>query len=132
VALSVIDTDVLIDALHAKGTAAARLAAAIERGAAATTVISVFELLAGAKARAQRGRVEKLLGALAILPIDDLACRRAADVRRELGRDGTGIGMGDCLIAGVCLSASLPLVTRNRDHFGRVPELVLGTLPDAE
>jgi predicted nucleic acid-binding protein len=128
--MNVIDTDVLIDALHSKGTAGTRLAAAIERGVAATTVVSAFELLAGAKARAQRDRVENLLGALAILPVDEPASRRAADVRRELERGGAGIGMGDCLIAGVCLSASLPLVTRNREHFGRVRGLVLGTLPD--
>lgn len=128
--MRVIDTDVLIDALHAKGTSGARLAAAIERGTAATTVVSAFELLAGAKSRPQRDRVEKLLGALAILPLDEDAARSAAEVRRTLEDDGLAIGMADCLIAGVCLSASLPLVTRNREHFARVRELVLDTLPD--
>ncbi len=128
--MRVIDTDVLIDALHSKGTVGARLAAAIERGTAATTVVSAFELLAGAKSRPQRDRVEKLLGALAILPLDEVGGRRAADVRRDLGNQGVPIGMADCLIAGICLSVSLPLVTRNREHFGRVRELVLDTLPD--
>ena len=128
--MRVIDTDVLIDALHSKGTAGTRLAVAIERGTVATTVVSAFELLAGARSRPQRERVEKLLGALAILPLDEVAGRRAADVRRDLESKGVSIGMGDCLIAGVCLSASLPLVTRNREHFARVRELVLDTLPD--
>jgi len=128
-AVRVVDTDVLIDALHSKGTSAAGLAAAIEQGMAATTVVSAFELLSGARSRAQRDRVEKLLGALAILPVDEAAGRRAADVRRELEGDGVPIGMADCLIAGVCLRASLPLVTRNRGHFGRIRDLVLGTLP---
>lgn len=128
--MNVIDTDVLIDALHSKGTAGAGLSVAIERGAAATTVVSAFELLAGARSRPQAERAEKLLGALAILPLDEAAGRRAADVWRDLGRQGVQIGMADCLIAGICLSASLPLVTRHREHFGRVRDLVLGTLPD--
>jgi len=130
--MRVIDTDVLIDALHSRGTVGAQLATAIERGTAATTVVSAFELLAGAKSSSHRNRVEKLLGALAVLPLDEAAGRRAADVRRELENEGVPIGMADCLIAGVCLSASLPLVTRNREHFGRVRGLVLDTLPDAD
>lgn len=126
--MKVFDTDALIDALHSKESAGAPLAAAIEGGRAATTVLSAFELLAGAKSRAHRDRVERLLEALAILPLEEVAARRAATVRRQLEGDGTPIGMGDCLIAGICLSASLPLVTRNRAHFGRVRGLAIEPL----
>jgi predicted nucleic acid-binding protein len=36
------------------------------------------------------------------------------------------IGMADYLIAGVCLAHGATLLTRNLDHFRRVPELLIG------
>ena len=46
-------------------------------------------------------------------------------VRRVLESQGQGIGMADYMIAGVCLANGGVLLTRNLDHFGRVPELAL-------
>lgn len=42
-----------------------------------------------------------------------------------------GLAMADYLIAGICLSRGSTLLTRNRAHFERIPELRLGT-PSAE
>jgi len=50
-------------------------------------------------------------------------------VRRTLEAGGEGIGMAEYLIAGICLSRSGLLLTRNREPFGRVRGLSLGTLP---
>jgi predicted nucleic acid-binding protein len=36
---------------------------------------------------------------------------------------GEGIGMADYLIAGVCLCRQATLLTRNPEHFSRVPAL---------
>ncbi|MBC8496778.1 MAG: type II toxin-antitoxin system VapC family toxin [Anaerolineales bacterium] len=40
-------------------------------------------------------------------------------------REGKLIGVLDTQIAGICLSHNLPLLTRNTDHFQRVPGLEL-------
>jgi len=36
------------------------------------------------------------------------------------------MGMADYLIAGVCLANNGVFLTRNQEHFGRVPDLKLG------
>lgn len=47
--MTVADTDVLIDFLEGRSPAAERIALELDRGQPRTTVISRFELLAGAK-----------------------------------------------------------------------------------
>ena len=124
----VADSDVLIDALAGREPAAQRVRAELASGALATTVVTVFELLSGAATTKVRNRIERLFAALTILPLHEGAGRRAADIRRELEAEGSPIGMADYLIAGVCLSRSAALLTRNRGHFERVPGLVLAQL----
>ena len=124
----VADTDVLIDFLEGRSPAADRVALELDRGQLRTTVISRFELLAGAKTTAQQKLVGELLGALPSLPLDEPAADRAAEIRRGLERDGVGIGMGDSLIAGIVLLHDGVLLTRNRRHFDRVSGLALGRL----
>lgn len=130
--MTVADSDILIDALAGREPAAARVRSGLEKGELATTTISLFELLSGARAKRARDKVEKLLAALTILPFDDAAARAAAEVRRELDARGAPVGMADYLIAGICLSRGTPLLTRNRAHFERVPGLRLGGLGPAE
>lgn len=126
--MTVADSDVLIDALAGREPAAGRVRSGLEKGELATTTVSLFELLSGARAKRARDKVEKLLAALTVLPFDVPAARAAAEARRQLETHGSSVGMADYLIAGICLSRGLPLLTRNRAHFERVPGLRLGTL----
>lgn len=124
----VVDTDVLIDALRGRPDATRRLDLELQTGALATTSVSAFELRSGARSGKAAEKIETLLAALTILPFDEEAAERSAEVRRTLEAGGEGIGMADYLIAGICMSRSGLLLTRNREHFGRVPGLSLGTL----
>lgn len=123
--MTVVDTDVLIDALRGQEPARTRIAEGLERGSLATTAITAFELRSGVRSTAQETRIDDLLAPITLLPFDDGASRAAAAARRQLEEQGRTIGMGDYLIAGVCLSRALPLLTRNREHFERVPGLLL-------
>jgi predicted nucleic acid-binding protein len=125
--MMVADADVLIDFLEGRSPAAGRLAVELDRGQLRTTVISRFELLAGAKTSSQQKLVGELLAALPCLSLDEPAADRAAEIRRGLERDGVGIGMGDSLIAGIVLVHKGILLTRNRRHFERVSGLTLGS-----
>ena len=58
-----------------------------------------------------------------MLSLDREAATRAAFVRQRLAQDGFSIGMADSLIAGIALTNSMELLTRNRKHFDRVEGL---------
>lgn len=124
----VADTDVLIDALRGRKPAADRIALELETTSLATTAVTAFELRSGALSPRAAEQVERLLAPLPILPLDEEAAGRAAEVRRALEAEGSPIGMADYLIAGICLARSALLLTRNRAHFERVPGLPLGRL----
>jgi len=121
----VADTDVLIDYLNARAPWAARIALEIEHGGLATTVITRFELLVGARSPKQQKAIQTLLDAVPALPLDMTSADRAAEVRRTLEKQGNPIGMGDSLIAGIVLANRGVLLTRNTGHFERVTGLRL-------
>lgn len=128
--MMVADSDVLIDALRGRDPAAARIDRELSTGALSTTAISAFELRSGAGSERAAAQVDALLAPLTILPFDEEAARRAAAARRTLESAGTPIGMGDYLIAGICLARSAVLLTRNRSHFDRVEGLRVGQLEE--
>ena len=127
-AMIVADTDVLIDYLGGHDPGADRVALELERGDLATTVVNRFELLSGVRNERQERAVRQLLGALTTLPLDTQASDEAAAIRRALERNGTPIGMGDSLIAGIVRARRGVLLTRNRRHFDRVEGLKLSVL----
>ncbi len=69
------------------------------------------------------GRVDLILSALEILPLEAPADRHYWDLRHLLARQGTLIGPNDLLIAAHALSADLTVVTANAGEFSRVPGL---------
>ena len=123
----VADSDVLIDALRGVEPMRSRVEVELRTQSFGTTVVTVFELLSGAVTARERERVEALFAAMRILRLDDAAARAAAELRRELTQAGQGLATADYLIAGICLSQSAMLLTRNRKHFERVPGLALAT-----
>ena len=126
--MMIADTDVLIDFLQGDEPASERIALELDHGQLATTAITRFELLAGARTARQQTIIGQLLAALPCLPLDAHSADRAAEVRRALERQGLSIGMGDSLIVGIVLAHRGVLLTRNRRHFERVPSLALGSI----
>jgi predicted nucleic acid-binding protein len=62
-----------------------------------------------------------------IIPVDDAVATFYGRISRMLRADGKLIGSNDTWIAATALSLSCPLLTRNADHFSRVPNLVVAT-----
>lgn len=93
-----------------------------------TTAINVFELERGARTADELSEVRDLLDKVTLLPIDSDCASEAATIDRELQRAGLRLDPRDTLIAGVARRFSMPLVTRNRRHFDRIPGLSLEEL----
>jgi tRNA(fMet)-specific endonuclease VapC len=118
------DSDVLIDFFRGK-TSAERIEQELRKGRVCTTVITAFELWAGAKQQNQMRSVDILLLALPIINLDSQSAKRAGELRDTLEQKGITIGMADSLIAGICLENKAKLLTRNVKHFSRVDGLKL-------
>ncbi len=125
----VADTDVLIDFLKGFGPSSERVELELRHGLA-VTVISAFELWAGAVGSKKReAAVENLLNALKVIPCREAAAKSAAQIRYTLQKQGRTIGMADSLIAGICVTENAMLLTRNLDHFRNIEGLTLGSNP---
>ncbi len=65
-------------------------------------------------------RLEQLVRFLGVMPFDDAAARRAADLRCALELIGKPIGLVDTLLAGHALALGATVVTDNEGEFRRV------------
>jgi tRNA(fMet)-specific endonuclease VapC len=123
-----LDTDTLSDlVVRPQGKVAGAI---VERGEASvcTSVVVASELRYGAvkrgSARLTR-QVEIILSAVRILPFEEPADRRYAELRAHLESAGTPIGPNDMLIAAHALALGLIVVSGNDREFTRVPGLAV-------
>jgi len=121
-----LDTNILSDLIrHPQGTVAGKIAEADE-DSVCTSLINAAELRYGAvKSGSEKltDRVDLVLSALEVLPLESPADRQYAQLRHHLTRQGTPIGPNDLLIAAHALATDLTVVTANVGEFSRVPGL---------
>jgi predicted nucleic acid-binding protein len=121
-----LDSDVLIAFLH--NDADARNA--IQRAqdvSAYVTVLNMQEVLAGAKNEKTREKVTRFLAAFPSIPYTHNEVAHVVDIRHDLARRGTPIGLMDEMIAGIVQANDLTLITRNRKHFAKIKGLKIKT-----
>ena len=92
-----------------------------------TTIINVFELYFGARLSAKQeeniSNINTLLKSIKIIDFDRYAAAKAADIHAKLKNAGKYIDILDVLVAGIVIVNNEELVTRNLDHFRRIPGL---------
>jgi predicted nucleic acid-binding protein len=123
----IIDTSVLIDALHRKETTIGKIQELEETGETlCTTQINVLELYKGVftptKSEDGLKKIRKLLDAFLILPISEDTYEIFGELAAMLRQSGDAIGDFDELIASIALIQGAALVSRD-SHFERVPGL---------
>jgi predicted nucleic acid-binding protein len=64
-----------------------------------------------------------VLDSKAVVPADADVMRRAGELSGDLYRAGDPIDREDCIVAATAIQEGEPVVTRNADHFERVPHL---------
>lgn len=108
-----------------RGAVAARIRM-VGEAAVATSVIVAGELRFGAR-KAGSGvwveRVEKVLAAIEVLPLDAGVDAHYGSLRAYLTQRGQPIGPNDLWIAAHALALGATLVTANTDEFTRAPDL---------
>lgn len=123
-----LDTNILSDMVkHPTGKAAKKIAS-VGESAICTSIIVASELRYGSVKKgsaALSSRIEALLTAIDVLPLEPGADVRYGEIRNTLEKAGTPIGANDLLIAAQALSLELTLVTDNVREFSRVPGLVV-------
>jgi len=129
-----LDTNIVSDLIrHPQGTVAERISSEGE-DTVCTSIVVAAELRFGAEKSGTRklaDRVDLILSALDVLPLEAPADRHYGEIRQKLTRQGTPIGPNDLLIAAHALALDLTVVTANAREFSRVPGLkVENWLPD--
>ena len=91
-----------------------------------TSSVTLEELLFGALRKSRVDLLDRILmlaKIVPVLPFDEAAAHRYAELRAELERLGTPLAEPDLRIAATALAFDLVLVTGNTRHFRRVPLL---------
>jgi predicted nucleic acid-binding protein len=123
VADALIDSDVLIDVLKGRQSAAAWIAEYSRDNLLITSSVNVFELARGWDSDRATEAGMALLREFIILPLDTRAALEAAVIDTELRQRGTPLDAGDLLIAGIARASNLGIITRNVRYFSRIPRL---------
>ena len=121
-----LDTNVLSEVIRNPRDPITEHFTKIDSNAICTSAIVASELRFGARRKGSARlaeRVERLLGAISVLPFGPPADIHYADIRSQLELAGSPIGSHDLFIAAHARSLDMTLVTRNLREFTRVPDL---------
>lgn len=122
----VVDSNVLIDYFAGISPSAEAVEELLEADRLALTTLTVFELNCGVQSEESANDIKLLVDASRlVLRLSVESAIDAARQFRQLRDRGHLISTPDLMIAGCCLAAELPLLTRNRRHFSRIPQLEL-------
>lgn len=121
-----LDTNILSDLVKNPGGLIAIRIKEVGEESICTSIVVASELRYGAiKSGSKKiaNRVDLILSALEILPLDSPVEQHYATIRHHLTRNGKPIGPNDLLIAAHATSEGLTVVTANISEFSRVPGL---------
>lgn len=127
-----IDSDWVADYLKGRHHAVALLTGLTIQGAAISVITfgEIYEgIYFGIDAERHECEFMRFLSEFEILFLDRDVMKRFAGIRRNLRRSGQMISDTDLLIAATALHYDLTLVSRNRRHFERIPNLKLLSEP---
>ncbi len=112
-----LDTTVLIDALHPRRTRRAFLADLVRsRHRLATTTINVAEVYAGMRS-GEEERTEAFLSDIELYTLTASIARRAGTLKHQHARLGRTFSLADMIVAATALEYDLTLVTDNVKDF---------------
>ncbi len=123
--MKVLDTTFLIDLLRGKKETLKILNL---KEALLTTQINMYEIIRGLFLRgvssSKMMEIIEMFESIKVLPLDDNAILKSAEISASLIRNGLVISDCDCLMAGIALSKGTDtIVTKNIKHLKRIKGL---------
>jgi tRNA(fMet)-specific endonuclease VapC len=122
-----LDTNIISDLVHRpQGRVAARIRD-VGEARVCTSIIVAAELRYGAVKKGSprfTAHVERVLGAIEVLPFEAPADAIYGQIRTRLEQRGTPIGANDLLIAAQAVALGCTVVTNNGSEFVRVEGLL--------
>lgn len=123
--MKVLDTDILVGILR-ENESAIRKYERIEEEVS-TTILNAQELLFGALISENANRnfkaAKDLLAEIGYLTYEVDCVRESVKIQAYFEKTGNHIGLIDEMIAGTCIANDASIITRNIEHFSRVPGL---------
>lgn len=119
-----LDTTFIIDVLNERrGRYEVMRSLAVQQHELACCAINVTEVYSGMRG-SEVLKTDALLRSLEFIPITLDAAKRAGELRQHWERKGKTFSVPDTIIAAVCITEKLTLITDNRKDFS-MPELTL-------
>lgn len=124
-----LDTSVCIPIINRDEPALAKKLLAADPGSVLLCSVVRAELEFGARnskrVAVNLDRVTRFCTSFESLAFDDDAAKHYGEIRAQLRREGSPIGGNDLMIAAICVSNEMALVSRNEREFRRVPGLTV-------
>jgi len=127
-AIYLLDTSVIIDALNQKRGRWQLLGSLVEAGdTLACSAVTLTEIYAGVRPK-EMALTEQFLDAMEHYQLDSRLARDAGLLKNEWAKQGKTLGVVDLIIAATALAHNLVLMTDNRKDFP-MTQLALYPLP---
>jgi predicted nucleic acid-binding protein len=127
-AIYLLDTSVIIDALNQKRGRWQLLGSLVEAGdTLACSVVTLTEIYAGVRPK-EMALTQQFLDAMEHYQLDSRLARDAGLLKNEWAKQGKTLGVVDLIIAATALAHNLVLMTDNRKDFP-MTQLALYPLP---
>ncbi len=124
--LKILDTDLLAGVLR-KNIEAVRKYEELQYDDISITILNAQELLFGAliseNTEANFKATKGMLDEIEVIIYDEKCMAESVKIQACLEKTGKHIGLVDEMIAGICLAHNATIVTRNAEHFSRIPRL---------
>ncbi len=126
--MTIIDTDILIDAGRGIQEAVNCLNAISVSTVPTISVITQMELIVGCRNKSELQKLAKFLEQFQIAPLDEPISSRAVALLHQY-RLSHGLLIADSLIAATAVTLNLPLISKNQRDYRFIPELDLLPYP---
>jgi predicted nucleic acid-binding protein len=114
--MTIVDTDILIDAGRGDKRAISCLREIEAQSALGVSAISAMELLVGCRNSSELRQIERFLTRFQIVKVSEDICDRAVQLLRQYCLSH-GLQIPDALIAATAIHCGAPFISKNVRHF---------------